>query len=165
MDPYIWRWSGCCLVLPWNPKLPFINGCLVISNHFLYKDLGSSSNWWPTIYKWLALGFQVSFLLDLGSCDFVTYWPRNYRFLVRQVCIMPGSIVEASRFERPKERPKKALNWLFDLTTIRQGSLNYPFWGDPKIMASFFEDFPYDWSVARLGWMSYICTLVHNDPC
>ena len=81
-----------------------------------------------------------------------------------------GSIVEASRFERPKERQKKALNWLFDLTTIRQGSLNYPFWGDPKIMASLFEDFPYDYSVARLGWMSYIIYIyIHTrffyDPC
>ena len=29
----------------WNPKQPFKNGCLVSSNHFLCKDLDSSSNW------------------------------------------------------------------------------------------------------------------------
>jgi len=27
----------------WNPKQPFKNGCLVSSNHFLYKDLDSSN--------------------------------------------------------------------------------------------------------------------------
>ena len=27
----------------WNPKQPFINGCLVISNHFLCKDWESSN--------------------------------------------------------------------------------------------------------------------------
>ena len=30
-------------IYTWNPKQPFINGCLVISNHFLYKDLESSN--------------------------------------------------------------------------------------------------------------------------
>ena len=34
---------GFLLVSTWNPKQPFINGCLVISNHFLYKDWESSN--------------------------------------------------------------------------------------------------------------------------
>ncbi len=42
---------------PGTPNNQF-NGCLVISNHFLCKDF-ESSNWWPTIYKWLALEFQI----------------------------------------------------------------------------------------------------------
>ncbi len=39
--------------LTWNPKQPFINGCLVISNHFLCKDW-ESSHGNGAIYKWLA---------------------------------------------------------------------------------------------------------------
>ena len=31
-------------IYTWYPKLAVLNGCLVISNHFLYKDL-ESSNW------------------------------------------------------------------------------------------------------------------------
>ena len=43
----------------WNPKdNHFLNGCLVISKHFRYKDLVHHPIE-PTIYKWLALGFQV----------------------------------------------------------------------------------------------------------
>ena len=53
----------CCFTYSWNSKQPVFNGCLVISNHFLYKGL-ESSNWWPTIYKWLALEFQVGILWD-----------------------------------------------------------------------------------------------------
>jgi len=36
----------------WNPKQAFINGCLVISNHFLCKDLVHHPIE-TSIYKWL----------------------------------------------------------------------------------------------------------------
>ena len=42
---------------PWNPKQSFINGCLVISNHFLYKGFGSIQLKQPFING--CLGFQV----------------------------------------------------------------------------------------------------------
>ena len=44
---------------------PFINGCLVISNHFLYKGL-VHHRIETSIYKWLALGFQaIVYLLQV----------------------------------------------------------------------------------------------------
>ena len=42
------------LVVAWNPKQPFINGCLVISNHFLCKDLVHHPiDFQPFIKGWL----------------------------------------------------------------------------------------------------------------
>ena len=56
----------------WNPKQPVLNGCLVISNHFLHKDLESSN--WNIIYKQMAIRFQVWTILKLEILNLMTLY-------------------------------------------------------------------------------------------
>ena len=76
----------------WHPKQPCFNGCLAISNHFP-KVWNHPTE--TTIYKWLALGFQIyiyiTLVLSVDLWDFVLHGKDLLAALViQEMFLVPG---------------------------------------------------------------------------
>ncbi len=87
-------------IQPWNPwrnkalealaanhPLKWMDGCLVISKHFLCKDWESSSNWFPTIYfnGWLQGVFR-----ELWIPGHLKMFPSSSWWWQIKSCILGG---------------------------------------------------------------------------
>ena len=79
----------CCekpLVFSWNSKQPFINGCLVISNHFPCKDFESSN--WNNHKELLGLRVPGSYVFPLTyRGDFIASGNITWTFADAFGCI------------------------------------------------------------------------------
>ena len=76
----------CILWLTWNPKQPFINGCLVISNHFLCKD-------WVSLIQLIA-NHLFSWLAARGSRqESILFSHPTPKFLMFQIWILGPYLV------------------------------------------------------------------------
>ena len=106
-----------------------MDGCLVISNYFLYKDLGTIIQLIAIhLFLWLEIGFQV-YMISMGNglnhlfveqldC-FDSFWPRWFKQSYRRIRKSLGMVMVTFSFN-PDHLHTRKLTWRWTKATMNE---------------------------------------------